>query len=127
MSETDNKSILSESLPEDTDNTWIHDMYADTPEFQEYIKSLNSTDEKNNLAPKIIGKEFVEFKDEKNNPIKVPSEKYVKSLEEKVQRLEEIMRVQNNQINFLNNKFVNMQAQLKTLHDILGQFGGDQF
>jgi hypothetical protein len=114
-------SKLLEALSEDYDSSWISDMYSDTPEFQEYVKSLNEPSKKG-FAPKIIGKEFIQFNDEKGNPIKVPSEKYVDNLEEKVVRLEEIMRVQSAQISFLNNKFIKLQEQISVL---IGRFGAE--
>jgi uncharacterized phage infection (PIP) family protein YhgE len=123
ISESLNK--LLESLPDESDDSWVSEMYADTPEYEEYIKSLNANDKSNNFAPKIIGKEYVEFKDAKGNPIKVPSEKYVDSLEEKINRLEEVIRVQNNQLNFLTNKYAEVQGQLKTLQNVLRMFGDE--
>jgi hypothetical protein len=130
----ENKSILSNDLTEllenlpneevNDDTAWLDDMYSDTQEFKDYMKSLNH-EKKNNIAVKIVGKNFIELTDAKNNPIKVPSEKYISSLEEKVTRLEEVMRVQNNQISFLNSKLVEINGQLKILYDIIGHFSND--
>lgn len=129
---SDNKSILSEDLnkllenlrAEDSeDNSWISEMYADTDEFKEFVKKSLGTNSKKDFNIKTIGKELVEFKDEKNNPVKVPSEKYIKTLEEKIHRLEEIVRAQNSQIDFLNRKLGDLDGKVKLLNDIMGHFG----
>lgn len=112
----DNQKTLSEDGKD-----WLQDMYSDDKETLEFLRSVSEKKHTENL-PKVINKQFIEFKDEKGNFIKVPSEKYVVSLEERLDRLEEVVRIQKSELVFLKNKYLISQQQLKNLESVLNYF-----
>ena len=114
------KGVFGLDKPED--DSWLDKMYAETPESNAFIKSLNDKKDEGDGIPKPVGHKFVEFKDAKGNKIMVPSEAYVKELENKIARQNQVSRTQDQQIEFLNRKFIEVSKELANLKTVLGWF-----
>ena len=107
-------------VPED--ETWLVDMYADDPNAAENLAKKQAAMAHARSHIKRHSKDTIELHDDKGNKLMASSELYVRELEKKLARQQEIIKIQSSQISFLNSKFTSMQAEIAQLQDSMSFF-----
>jgi len=104
---------------QENNDAWIVDMYADDPYAEEKLAKKQAAMAHARAHIKRRNKDSLEFMDENGTKLIAPSESYIKDLESKINRQQEIIKIQAGQIAFLSNKFSSLEKDISQLQDAM--------